>query len=246
MASTAKLGIITVAVISAMFAAHAEPQDGKRTPEKESKPAEAAAKTQIRYVPPDVGAPEVRVSGGTRGIRGDDLSVSVLAPKQTGLTMQEQPTLYWYNSRTARAGVRLSIVVDNTDKTILNIRLPGVVSAGIHPFRLRETRVRLARDIDYEWSVTAVQSQDPSENIVASGMIRRVRSPDGSGDLQLKITFDAATHYAHLGLWYDAMQALSEAIPTSPDGMNLRLQRSDLLNQVGLTDAAAWDRAGLR
>jgi Domain of Unknown Function (DUF928) len=241
MVSSARVGIATAALLGAACVAYAEKQDAK--PDDTRAPPEAPAGMQIRYVPPDLGAPEVRVSGGTRGAAGDGLSVRVVAPAQTGLTIQEQPTLYWYNSGTARTGVRVSIVADSSSQTVLDMQLPGIAEPGIHPFRLRDTKVRLAMDTDYQWSVTAIQSQNPSENIVASGMIRRVR---GSGGAQVRLTADAAVDYARSGLWYDAMQALSEAIRVRPNEAVLRQERSDLLSQVGLTDVAAWDSSAIR
>jgi hypothetical protein len=243
MVSSARLGIAAAALLSAACAAYAEMKEAK--PDRDAQAsAEAPPAARIRYVPPDLGAPEVRVSGGTRGAAGDGLSVRVIAPEQTGLTVQEQPTLYWYNSRTARMGVRVSIVADSSNQTVLDMQLPGIMQPGIHPFRLKDTKVRLAANTDYQWSVTAVQSQNPSENIVASGMIRRVRGPGGTGGTQLRPTADAAADYARSGLWYDAMQALSEAIRARPNDGVLRRQRHDLLSQVGLRDAAAWDETG--
>jgi hypothetical protein len=240
----ARLGIAAAALLSAACAANADTKDAKA--DEKRGPADAPAGAQIRYVPPDLGAPEVRVSGGTRGATEDGLSVRVIAPAQTGLTIQEQPTLYWYASRTARTGVRVSIVADSSDRTVLDMQLPGIAEPGIHPFRLKDTKVRLALDTDYQWSVTAAQSQNPSENIVASGMIRRTRGSDGASGAQVRPTVDAAVDYARSGLWYDAIQALSEAIRARPNDAVLRQERSDLLSQVGLTDAATWDRSAVR
>jgi hypothetical protein len=245
MVSSARLGIAAVALLGAACAAYADMKDAKK-PDEPRAAAQAPAGVQIRYVPPDLGAPEVRVSGGTRGAAGDGLSVRVVAPAQTGLTIQEQPTLYWYNSSTARTGVRVSIVADSSNQTVLDMQLAGTAEPGIHPFRLRDTKVRLAMDTDYQWSVIAVQSQNPSENIVASGMIRRVRGSGGTGGAQVRLPVDAAVDYARSGLWYDAMQALSDAIRARPNDAVLRQERSDLLSQVGLTDVAAWDRSAVR
>jgi len=244
MVTLARLGIAVAALLGAACVAYADMKDAK--PDDTKAATQAPAGAQIRYVPPDLGAPEVRVSGGTRGAAGNELSVGVIAPAQTGLTIQEQPSLYWYNSRTARTGIRVSIVADSSNQTVLDMQLPGIAEPGIHPFRLRDTKVRLAMDTDYQWSVTAIQSQNPSENIVASGMIRRVRGSGGASGVHLRATVDAAVDYARSGLWYDAMQVLSDAIYARPNDAVLRQERSDLLSQVGLTDAAAWDRSAIR
>ena len=101
--------------------------------------------------------------------------------------------------------------------------------------------MRLALNTDYQWSVTAVTSDNPSEDIVSSGMIRRVRGRGPTVLASFQLTPDAPADYAEAGLWYDALQALSEQIRMRSNDINLRRQRGNLLNQVGLSDVAAWD-----
>ena len=43
-----------------------------------------------------------------------------------------------------------------------------------------------------------------------------------------------AHNYAELGLWYDALQSLTEEIEQTPNDASLVAQRADLLRQVGL------------
>ena len=62
-----------------------EPAD---TTAKHDAGVQSAPETQLLYIPPDRGAPEVRVSGGTRGASNDGLRIDVLSPDQTGLTIQ--------------------------------------------------------------------------------------------------------------------------------------------------------------
>ena len=52
--------------------------------------------------------------------------------------------------------------------------------------------------------------------------------------------------YAGAGIWYDAIDELSRLIAAQPENRELRIQRAALLEQVGLTEAAAFDRAALR
>ncbi|MFL5289706.1 MAG: DUF928 domain-containing protein [Rhodopila sp.] len=225
------------------FAAPQPPDQSQTPPPKDTKANEAPRKGEITYVPPDLGAPAVRVSGGTRGTADAGLSLDVLAPNQTGLTTQEQPTLYWYISRSVRADIRLSIVADTSNNTVLDVKVPGGATAGIHAFSLKGTRVHLALNTDYQWSVTAVQSRDPSGDIVATGMIRRVHG--STLDRELRATSEAAATYARSGLWYDALQALSEAIRARPNDLSLQYQRSALLHQVGLAVPTTQDRSAL-
>ena len=60
----------------------------------------AAADDLPVYKPPQRGAPGGRVGGSSRGIGDRLLTLSVLAPDHTGLTVREQPSLYWYLSST--------------------------------------------------------------------------------------------------------------------------------------------------
>jgi hypothetical protein len=245
-----RLTVVATTIISGSGAIAAPqppaPDPSQKPPPREAKANEAPVEEEITYVPPDLGAPAVRISGGTRGTADDGPSVDVLAPDQIGFTTQEQPTLYWYISRPVRAEIKLSIIADATNRTVLDVRIPAAPTAGIHGFSLKGTPVRLALNTDYQWSVTAVRSQDPSEDIVATGMIRRVQRPTPDREPNLRATLDAAANYARNGLWYDAVQALSDAIRARPDDLALQHQRVTLLHQVGLAIPPARDRAALR
>jgi hypothetical protein len=197
-----------------------------------------AQTTQPVYTPPLRGAPDVRVGGGTRGESTGEFILGVLAPRSVGWTSQEQPTLYWFVSRRADSDVLLTIVADESNETVLKSRIPGPVAAGINSFKLAGTTARLALDVDYQWTVTVANSAtEPSRNPAASGMIKRVsRSalPDGTAD---------SAALARAGLWYDAIDVLGRAIDARPTDPTLRSQRSALLNQLGLKEAARFDAA---
>ena len=62
------------------------------------------------------------------------------------------------------------------------------------------------------------------------------RSTAGANELAL------ARVYANDGIWYDAIDSLSRAIQQNPGDASLRADRSSLLEQVGLKDAADYDR----
>jgi len=243
---------VTAAILLGLLSSHALPRTNpsNRLPPTGQPPAQATGQSPaqadagatIDYVPPDRGAPEARVSGGTRGPSAAALRVDVLTPRQIGLTLRDQPVLYWYSSWPIATAVQITVVEDETDKTVLKTYLPGPVPAGIHAFPLAATRLRLALNVDYQWSVTVELSpRERSRNVVASGMIRRVSvvgppvSSPGSPY--------AAAAYARAGLWYDALDAISQAILEAPRSGALRLRRSRLLEQVGLSEAAEFDRA---
>jgi hypothetical protein len=243
----AALMAVCVLVCSNAHAAGPNPEKPVGADAHHDSGAQADPGARVLFVPPDRGAPEVRVSGGTRGTLNDGLRIDVLSPAQTGLTIQEQPTLYWYSSAPIRAGTRVSIVVDETNKTVLDAAVSGPMPAGVHAFGLRGTPVRLALNAEYQWSVTAELSPtEPSRNIVTSGMIRRVAPPGATSGTSPRASAEGCAEYARAGLWYDALDAISASIQHAPEDGRLRLLRSELLQQVGLADAAAADRAGVR
>jgi hypothetical protein len=51
--------------------------------------------------------------------------------------------------------------------------------------------------------------------------------------------------YAESGVWYDAIAAVSARISAAPGDPRPRAQRAALLDQVGLSEIAAYDRSGL-
>src|SRR5437899_2800630 len=61
------------------------------------------------YKPPLRGAPGGRVGGGTRGAPDRSVVLSVLTPDHSGLTTQEQPSLYWYLSQPTTYPIELTI-----------------------------------------------------------------------------------------------------------------------------------------
>lgn len=200
------------------------------TPKAETAGAQAAAPR--RYVPPRLGAPDNRVSGATRGV--DVMQLAALAPLDVGLTAREQPRLYWFNSQPIQGGASITLIDDTSSRTVFKATVPGPLPAGINSFPLAGTPGRIG-NAAYQWTLTVVLSkQDPSLNPVASGLIQRVAQPvklSGGGKLP------------EAKLWYDEVDSISQSIQRAPGDRGLRLARSTLLEQAGLPDAAAYDRA---
>src|SRR4030042_2532768 len=71
------------------------------------------------YQPPLRGAPGGRVGGGTRGIGEELIALFALAPNHVALTVQEQPTLYWYLSKPATHAIALTIIVEKDTHPVL-------------------------------------------------------------------------------------------------------------------------------
>jgi hypothetical protein len=98
----------------------------------------------------------------------------------------------------------------------------------------------------YEWSVAVVTGgRDPSEDRISRGFITRIEMPAGlSNQLESRGPEQSVNVLAESGLWYDAITALSVGIETHQEKPPLRRARAALLDQVGLTPVAKYDRAG--
>ena len=200
------------------------------------------------YTPPLRGFPAGREGGGTRGddctVGNELLMLSVLVPEDhAGQTVQDQPSLYWYLSKSTPCPIELTIIDDHTIQPLLEARIPPPVQPGIQRLRLTDYGIRLSPGVPYKWSVSLVRDPDHwSKNIIASGAIARIELPTALGSKLTQAGKARAPHiYAEAGLWYDALTALAELIETAPYDPGLRKQRASLLEQVGLPEIAASD-----
>src|SRR5215510_13672054 len=211
-------------------------QPAAETLKDQSKKTESVASVPV-YTPPKRGAPGGRVGGGTRGIQREVFLLSVLAPDHSGFTTSEQPSLYWFISKSTSLPVELTVMDPQGVQPILETRIPAPVEAGVHRIRLSDYNVRLAPGAAYRWFVSVVPDADRrSKDIMAGGAIERIEMPEG---LKAKVAqapkSDLPSIYAQAGLWYDTVATISEQIEAAPQDQALRQQRTALLAQVGLT-----------
>jgi hypothetical protein len=86
-------------------------------------------------------------------------------------------------------------------------------------------------------------TENHSRDVIAKGVIKRIDPP---GDLANRVTqmgdLERAAAFAQAGIWYDAFESVCNAIEAHPDDASLRAQRAALLQQVGLSEAAAADK----
>lgn len=240
--------IVSVAVVSLSALAllvpcssgaqqQAPPPSGQ--PGGRDKPPAAVSSAPVPvYKPPLRGAPGGRVGGGTRGTGREVFLLSVLAPDHSGLTVNEQPALYWFISTGTSAPVELTVTDPNATQPLLELRIPPPVKAGVHRLRLADHGVKLAPGIAYRWYVSVVsESGRRSRDVLAGGAIERAAVPPG---LDSRVSQAPPNElpfiYAEAGFWYDALAAVSELIEARPDDPALRKQRAALMAQVGLPE----------
>jgi len=196
------------------------------------------------YKPPRRGAPapERRMGGGTRGTNKSLPVVSVLAPGHTGLTVQEQPALYWFASAVVDAPIELTVIDEKGIQPVLETRLAPPTQAGVQRVRLADYGVRLTVGERYQWSIALVlDPEHRSKDITAIGAIKRIKRSEVKSTLTDVANTEAPYRYADAGLWYDAVMAISDLIDAAPEDLDLRSQRAGLLEQVGLSEVGAYD-----
>jgi hypothetical protein len=199
----------------------------------------APAARKVLFRPPATGAPAVRVTGGSRGVGELMLRLDVLAPDDIGKTVQEQPSLFWYQSMPAEARFELTLLQEEKVEPLVRVAVERAAKAGIQRLRLSEHGVRLQPGVEYQWVVALIHDPDNrSTDLVASGVILRVEPGE---ELRAKIRSSTPSAlpgvYAEAGIWYDALSALSDHIEAHPEDAEWRALRRDLLGQVGLKGA---------
>jgi len=207
-------------------------------------PSAKAPPSKLLYKPPAAaGNIPARVSGGARGEAVDAVLIA-LVPNHVALTTQAQPSLFWFQSKPAKAKFEVTVVEPKKPKPLLSLAAPEADKPGIHRVKLAKYKVELQPDVTYEWSVAIVpDAENRSKDVIAKGVLKRISPP---GDLATRVEkaddLERAAIYAEAGIWYDAFEAVSNAIDAHPDDASLRAQRASLLRQVGLPEAAAGEK----
>lgn len=195
------------------------------------------------YKPPLRGSPAGRVGGGTRGTERESFLLMVLAPDHIGFTIHDQPSLYWFISKPTTYPVELTVVERNAVQPLLEKILKSPEKGGIQSLRLADYGVHLRPGIQYKWFVTLItDAAHRSKDILAGGVITLVDAPL-SLPAKLEAAGSSGKHfvYAEEGLWYDSFNEISKMIDTAPNNVELLEQRAALLEQVGLSEVAAFE-----
>jgi hypothetical protein len=250
------LGVAT----GATGAADPEPAPPRAEPKEETRP-QPESEEAAPQPPPDPELPVYKPPKPTRGsfprnltgaaTRGrgtpDSPLVLALAPDHLGLTVNQQPNLYWFLDKDSALRVDFTLIDEDSVNPLLEITVAGPLRSGIHVVRLADHGLSLEPGRWYEWSVAVVTGgRDPSEDRISRGFITRTEVPPGLAERLGERGPDEAVHvFAESGLWYDAVTALSIGIEGTGDKASLRRARAALLDQVGLAPVARYDRGGL-
>ncbi|MCP4698073.1 MAG: DUF928 domain-containing protein [Gammaproteobacteria bacterium] len=173
--------------------------------------------------------------------------VAPLAPRRTGLSLKDQPALYWYLSKPWQGSVEFTLNAADAEEPMLQKELapPGKTgfTADIHSLKLAEYGIRLKPGVEYEWFVVIMgDAEQRANDLLASGTIRYVPTHAGLDKKLEKTPEEKKTHvYAKAGLWYDAVDTVSQKIARDPGNAGVRRQRAALTEQAGLPAVARHD-----
>jgi hypothetical protein len=199
---------------------------------------------QIIYQAPPKAEKGTRVDGHMRGSLDGLPSLYILAPDHTGLTVQEQPPVFWYLSKPTGTRFVATITQDSQTEPVMDLQLDASKS-GIQRLDLGKQNVKLQIGVEYTLSLALVpDSQHRAKDLFCSALIKRVDPPDAlMAQLVTRANpMDRAVTYARNGIWYDALAILSRQIDDQNPNQSLREQRAALLDQVSLGEAATFDR----
>lgn len=196
------------------------------------------------YKPPKRGTPKALAGGGSRGIENGLSPISALVPDHIGLTIYEQPSLYWYLSEPISGRIEFTLIDDQPIEPLLKTNLSTKIKPGVQLINLSDYGVRLSPDKQYQWFVALLPDLDhSSKDIIVGGLIERITTPEAlPAKLDQVDKIETFRIYAAAGLWYDALSAISDLIDATPNDTFLRKQRASLLEQVGLGELAKLEK----
>jgi hypothetical protein len=200
-----------------------------------------AKRLPLKYTPPKNALAGTRIDGdgGSRGSGARQPSLYVLAPNHTGLTTRAQPSLFWYQSGPAAVRFELTIVEPKKARPLLRVGVDKADQPGIHRLPLKRYGVTLTPGVAYRWTVALVpDAANRSQDIISSGTIERVEPVALGGATGV----NQAALLAGRGLWYDALETVTDELNATPQDKDLRRARAALLDEAGLHAAAAAER----
>lgn len=202
-----------------------------------SQTSKTAAKARVpKFLQTNVGSPKTRLGGATRGAGDGIARTEALVPEEAGQTLRAQPVVYWYLSKSTSHRIDFTLIGLDPINPLLETTLQGEFKPGIQQLRLEDYDVELQEGVSYQWFVAIVPhpEQRLHDRIIGGG-IERLPAPSGlQSKLDAAPASDAPFILAEAGVWYDALDSLSQQIIASPDDAVLRAQRTALLDQVGI------------
>jgi uncharacterized protein DUF928 len=210
-------------------------------------PQKASGPSDIVYEPPPHSHGDVRVenSAQSRGPSNGLPSLFILAPDHVGLTTKEQPVLFWYLSKATDTPLVMTLMTDDpkAKDPVFETKLDASKD-GIQCVDLSKFPVKLKAGVDYQISLALKPANKPDGDVFCSAEIRHVDPPPAlvAQILSTPDPLDKARLLARNGMFYDALTLVSHEIDGNANSKAWRERRASLLDQVGLAQAASFDR----
>jgi hypothetical protein len=168
----------------------------------------------LSYKPPGGSeATQLHSTGGTRGLAAA-AQVQIFAPKETALTNQARPILYWYQPAQIKLeSIEVSLIKSGDSEPLLKKSLPA--TAGLQRFSLADYDTSLESGTEYIWAISLIDNTGKETKKLSANL--RYQEPTES--------LSTIEEQAQAGYWYDVLQTLIDS--KSP-------QTNELLKQVGI------------
>lgn len=178
---------------------------------------QAPAKAAIQYRPPARGAPEIRVGAATRSVNNPS-DVLALVPNHTGLTLRDQPVLYWHLSNPLGATATLSVEAINPPGPVVERTLSiRPQCAGLQRIDLAAAAISLKPDVEYLWHVIPA-GVDRSKFVIRRGAILFTRDRSLTERLSKAAGVQRQMLLAEAGIWYDLIDSLATEAASNREG----------------------------
>ncbi len=200
--------------------------------------AQGVAAENLLYRPPLRGAPAKRVGGATRGMVETRSPITLVAPTHTGLTISEQPALYWYMEQPSAGRMVLRLIALDTAATVAEKALPESACAGFYRINLASEGVTLKPELNYRWQI-AVFPADPQTSYATASATIRYTNMVAPNELSARPSAERRRVLAEAGIWYDVVDELMTQLKLPDPASNPRGTLGGLLGQVDIMDSLA-------
>lgn len=234
--STVKQTLPLVAAILLMAITSISNATEHKQDAKSSQASPSASRPNVIYKAPLFDTPQPEADQKTRSVNNEAGLLQVLAPDHPGLTLQAQPTLYWYTSTPVALRFTISAIEQKKTASLLQIDIKK--ASGIQKLDLAKHDITLQPELNYQWSVAQVMKDHKQSAAIASGIIQRIEPGEGlSSRIKKNQGIKLVNVYAIEGIWYDALETISKMIDNSPEDKSLTAIRKSLLEQADLNIA---------
>ena len=185
------------------------------------------------YTPPLRGAPSNRIGGGTRGTN-ETVTILSLTPDHTGLTINNQPKLYFYLPTLTNNPIEFILINENMEEPLIETNI-NVETNGLQLIDISKYNVQLKEENTYQWYVSLKPNTERSSlDIVSGGSIKFIHPSKLIKNTPKEPSNFTSFEYAKAGIWYETISSIIEENSSETSKENINSQLSSLLNQAGI------------